>query len=286
MKYNSNLHSKSFIAKGILGKLESIFTSISKNRNDVLILNYHGIQDQFVSNFENQIEFLVQHFTPISPAEFEQQVDNKTINSISKPYLLITFDDGILNNLNALNILDKYNIKAYFFIVPDFVNSHSPKEFFIKNIRPIINPHIDNQPKDFTPLSWDQIREIKDKEHRIGSHTLTHTLTTEASNDELIKEIIESKKTLEKELNCVINSFCSINNTFLSVNKTAAKLIKENYKYHFTTIAGANIPLNNMAIRRVNVEAYWPENAFKYAIGKWELKRWKNKAIEVDQLMS
>lgn len=286
MKFNSQLHSKNFFIKGILGKIESTFGNISKNRNDILVLNYHGIQKAFIDNFDQQLQFLLQHFSPISPEEFEKEIDNKNINQTNKPKFLLTFDDGILNNLNAINILEKYNIKAYFFIIPDFVNSKKPKEFFIRNIRPVINSHIDSNAEDFSPLSWEQIQEIIRKGHQIGSHTSSHTLTSESSDEELTYEIIESKKVLEEKLNCKIRSFCSINNTFASVNKNAARLIRLHYDFHFTTIAGKNIPFNQFAIKRVNVEAFWPDNTFRYAIGKWELKRWKEKAKKIDELMA
>ena len=61
MKYNSILHTKVFLIKGILGKLESLISNISKNRNDIIVLNYHGVQKKFIESFEWQVNFLLQN---------------------------------------------------------------------------------------------------------------------------------------------------------------------------------------------------------------------------------
>jgi len=285
MKYNSILHTKVFLIKGILGKLESLISNISKNRNDIIVLNYHGVQKKFIESFEWQVNFLLQNFDPITPAEFEDLIESSEDLKYSKPKFLLTFDDGIRNNLNAISILNKYSLKAYFFIVPQFVDSEDPKEFFLNNIRPIINSNIDSNLEDFTPLVWSELKTLSENGHYIGAHTNTHAMTKNFRDEQLDFEIINSKQTLESMLDLEINAFCSINNTLESVNARAAKKIKENYKLHFTTVAGKNIPLNKHSIKRVNVESNWTDSAFKYALGNWDQKRWKQKINEVDNLM-
>jgi peptidoglycan/xylan/chitin deacetylase (PgdA/CDA1 family) len=285
MKYNPSLHTKSLLIKGLLGKAESFVSNISKNRNDVIILNYHGTQKPFLENFEWQIEFLLKHFDPITPMEFEKIIETSQKLKIKKPKFLLTFDDGILNNLNIINLLKKHSLEAYFFIIPEFVDAIKPKTFFIENIRPIINPKIDNNKEDFTPLAWADIAELIKHGHTIGAHTSSHMMTKETCGERLEYEIVKAKQILEDKLNILIKTFCSINNTLESVNSKAALKIKENYQFHFTTIAGKNIPFLPFSIKRTNVESHWNNNAFKYAIGKWEQKRWKNKVLEVNQLM-
>ena len=110
-------------------------------------------------------------------------------------------------------------------------------------------------------------------------------MTKETSGERLEYERVKAKQILEDKLNIPIKTFCSINNTLESVNSKAALKIKKNYQFHFTTIAGKNIPFLPFSIKRTNVESHWNNNAFKYAIGKWEQKRWKSKILEVNQLM-
>jgi len=285
MKYNPALHNKSLLLKSLLGKTESLISNISANRNDIIVLNYHGIQKPFVENFEWQIKFLLQHFDPITPSEFEKKTATPDKLKLGKSKFLLTFDDGILNNSNIIELLEKYSLKAYFFIIPGFVNAIDPKTFFIENIRPIINTNIDNEKEDFTPLTWPDLNKIVERGHFIGAHSFSHTMTNETTGVDLDLEIIKAKQILEEQLNIPINTFCSINNTLQSVNAEAALKIKENYKFHFTTIAGENDPFLPFCIKRINVESHWNTGAFKYALGKWEQKRWKSKILKVNHLM-
>jgi peptidoglycan/xylan/chitin deacetylase (PgdA/CDA1 family) len=84
---------------------------------DVPILMYHaideykghGIQELYVTpaNFESQMQYLKEAgFTPITFDDF------KKIKDIPKP-ILITFDDGYQNNINAYHILKKLNSPSF-----------------------------------------------------------------------------------------------------------------------------------------------------------------------------
>ena len=93
--------------------------------NSTLNLIYHGIVKKdstyytlrhlTAEQFEKQLQYYKKHFDIISiPEAFEryrQGVKNK------RKTLTISFDDGYMNNLsNALPLLEKYKIKATFFI--------------------------------------------------------------------------------------------------------------------------------------------------------------------------
>ena len=69
-----------------------------------------------VSNFERQMIYLSKNYNIIS---FDDLYN--TISSTKTP-LVITFDDGYLDNLiNALPILEKYNIPATIYITTKFL---------------------------------------------------------------------------------------------------------------------------------------------------------------------
>lgn len=289
MTINLKIHNISHIIKSILGSIEFLFTKKNISNSSLFVVNYHGTQKKFIQNFENQICFFRKNYTIISP----EQLDNFYLNKLEhKKYLLITFDDGIKNNLRALQILDKYNIKAYFFIVPDFIDTdnYKQKDFFLKNIRPVINPNIDHNSEDFNSLSWTEIKEMIMKGHRIGSHTKSHNLISEkSSNTQSEQQIIDSKEIIEeqlKNLNIHLDAFCSINNTSESVGKKEMQLIQQTYKYHFTTFPGPNFPTSSkLLIKRANIESFWLMGAVKYALGKWDLKRWEKRVKGFEALL-
>ena len=125
-----------------------------------------------------------------------------------------------------------------------------------------------------------------DKKNAVGSHTLSHRMDKNNLNYDNDKEIINSKRIIEEQLNIEINSFCSINNSLKSLNKDAARKIKKVYKFHFTTISGYNLNKNKLSIKRINVEAHWTKYQFLFALGKIDNLRWSRKRKQVDFLMT
>lgn len=277
MKYNKQIHNFSHCLKSIIGSVISF--DVLRAKDQLIVLNYHGTQKKFINNFIDQINYLKQHYKIITPNEFVELM--KGGKPISGKKVLLTFDDGIKNNLNAIMVLDSLGISAYFFVVPEFVNTDADKQkaYFIKNIRPMINPVIDNENEDFGALSWEDLKCIADK-HTIGCHTYTHTLVKDTLNDnDLEKELVHSKTIIENKLGIKVDSFCSINNTLLSIGKKECELVDKHYLYHFTTFGGNNIIPQPQLIRRVNVESHWLKGAFKFALSFIELNRWE-KAVK------
>lgn len=281
MGIDPKIHNTNHILKSMLGSFEAMLSPQSEI-NELTVVNYHGTQKKFIPHFRKQLEYFLSKYEVLDPAELRSFYSSK-LKPGNKPFLLLSFDDGVLNNLYAAEILDELKIKAIFFVIPDFIDTPADKqkEYFIKNIRPAINPNIDSEEEDFKAISWEGLRSLRNKGHSIGSHTTTHTLVAKNSSTEnSIREVAESRSRIAQELNLNIDSidtFCSINNTLESIGEKELKLIKENYRFHFTTIPGRNSPDSDpFYIKRCNIESHWLEGAMKYALGKWDLKRWKS----------
>ena len=100
---------------------------------NTVILNYHRVlndsefneeirpdNDLVVSKsiFEKQINFIKENFNPISINKISEEADYK------KKRIVITFDDGYLDNLNnALPILKKYECPAIIYITTSFLDN-------------------------------------------------------------------------------------------------------------------------------------------------------------------
>ncbi|CAN5882197.1 polysaccharide deacetylase family protein [soil metagenome] len=276
MNYTSSIHDIKHLVKAVLGRAEYITSGLKLPGSDLLVLNYHGTQKKYLGEFEKQLNFLQQHFEFVSP-EFLNGFYSGNIAD-KKPKVLITFDDGIRNNMYAAELLAARGIKALFLIVPGFVDCAESEQhaYFIENIRPVIHTAIDNEPEDTTSLSWEELRKISAMGHGIGSHSYTHTLVTgNFSQEESEKEIISSKKRITEMLGIVPGSFCAPNNSLLSCGKQEMELIKKEYRYFLSTFPGSNTENKNpYFIKRSNVEAHWMEGAFIRAIGIKDRKRW------------
>lgn len=275
MNFNSVIHSKFHVAKAIIGSIT--FPFFSGEKDQLIVLNYHGTQKKFIPNFIDQLNFLEKNYEIISPLEFNDLITG--VKPVKGKKLLLTFDDGIKNNRLAIEVLNKRNISAYFFVVPAFIDTpkKDQKKYFIENIRPVINPFIDDDINDFLALSWDDLEEIS-KKHILGCHTYSHTMIKDSLNeDDLKKEVLKSKEIIENSIKFKISSFCSINNTLLTIGKKEKQLIEKNYSYHFTTFGGNNLNIDPFLIKRINIESHWLKGALKFALSPFEFNRWTKK---------
>lgn len=284
MLFDPRIHSFAQLAKSILGQLEKLRGGLNYPSKELLVLNYHSTPKKFIPNFQEQVQFLLQHFNILSPSHLRQYYAGNY--SPDKCSLLFTFDDGLKNNLHAVRVLDENKIKALFFVVPGFIEAANQKEFYLKNIRPVVNTKIDREEEDFAALSWSNLSDLIKNGHAIGAHTLTHTLVAESSSAENSeREITGCGNILEKKLGVNPDSFCSINDTLVSTGKKEKALIEKNYSFHFTTLPGFNaLHKNPLFIKRRNVECYWPNGAFYFALGKSDLKRWEKKIALYESL--
>jgi peptidoglycan/xylan/chitin deacetylase (PgdA/CDA1 family) len=279
MTYNPNIHALPHLIKSVFGHAEYFFTGLNYGPDELLVVNYHSTPAKYMDEFRSQIRFFQKKFNIISPAELDDYFAGRL--KTKKSNLLITFDDGLKNNLHAAKVLEEFGIKAFFFLVPAFLNCKpsEQKNYYLKNIRPLVNKAIDNQDEDFSAMTDSDIKALIAKGHAIGSHTYTHTLVASRSDEaNSEKEIVSSKSELERRFGLPLDSFCSINNTLESIGSKEKKLIEGYYNYHFTTIPGFNKNQRDpLFIRRRNIECFWLKGAVYFALGKWDLGRWKEK---------
>ena len=149
-------------------QVSSIIPVVSDSRDavELPILMYHGITDVSASvdeytilaeTFENDLKWLGDNgFTSISVKQLINYVDNGS--ALPEKPVLITFDDGYVNNYNfALPLLEKYHMKAVISIIGKKADESSGDMY-----RNISN----------SSLSWGEIALLSASENiEIGSHT-------------------------------------------------------------------------------------------------------------------
>jgi len=133
--------------------------------------------------------------------------------------VMLTFDDGHDNHYSeAFPLLEKYNMKGVFYVITDKMSN------------------------DPVHLTWDQVREIADAGHEIGSHTLTHRELNTLGLDDLKNELEASKKKIEEEINQPIISLCYPVGRY---NDVVIEEAKKHYLFARTTEAGKQFKLND-----------------------------------------
>jgi peptidoglycan/xylan/chitin deacetylase (PgdA/CDA1 family) len=180
----------------IFGNITQKFTSLVKNKRiyrnliekkgGIYILMYHSVSknknqstfpyDISESSFKDQLLILNDFVEFVHPADL---CSKRSIPITDQPQVLITFDDGYYNNYSiAAPILRDLGIPALFFV---------PTKF------------IDDSLKTF--LNWSQVQELaNDDLFVIGSHTCSHWNLKVMNSDDIIYEIQNSKKQLEKNI--------------------------------------------------------------------------------------
>lgn len=159
-------------------------------KKGLVVLLYHSVSnkksftslDKFNVNleqFEKQIKFLKKMGYESVRAENIDEILKSELYK-TKRFVLITFDDGYKNNLDAAKILKKYNFSAIFFIATDYIGKS-----------------LDNTPM----LDENDIKHLITLNMQIGSHSHFHTKLSELTQEEIIDNIVQSKQILSKYQN-------------------------------------------------------------------------------------
>ena len=292
MLFDYRIHNISHVIKALLGHLEYVFFKSNYDPRSLYVLNFHGTPKKFLRNFEAQIQFLKKKFQFLTPDEAISFLRGENMSLRGGPFMLITFDDNLSNNAHAIEILEKYNIRALHFVITDFLNCPKSvqRSFYQEKIRPVINASIEKNEEDLTAYTWDQMKIWIKNGHKFGVHTKSHTMVKDKLGEaELHQEMVSCKYEMAEQLGIAAEAipfFCSINDTPTTIGKKELACIRGNYEFHFTTLAGSNTPATHkMGIRRLNIESFWMMGAVKYTLGNWNLKRWKRRLQDFDNLL-
>jgi len=108
-------------------------------------------------------------------------------------------------------------------------------------------------PGEFSPLTWEQVREMDAAGIEIGSHTLTHPILTNISRDRLRRELNESRLRLEEVLRRKVDLFCYPNGDYDVM--VSNEVERAGYKCAVTSRHGLNDrDANPLALRRIHTE--------------------------------
>jgi len=187
-----------------------------------------------------------------------------------KANVLLTFDDGYYNNMLALNILERYNLKATFFFVKNqvinqklfwwdvyYAHMIKLKPFAIiyeemQDLKKFTSVDIERGLKErfgekafdatedlFRPMRTEELKEFsKHASVRIGVHSASHEILTNCSKEDMRQEMISCKDFLEK-VTSEKKLFISYPNGNFD-DKVVATAKELGFKFGFTTISGLN----------------------------------------------
>jgi peptidoglycan/xylan/chitin deacetylase (PgdA/CDA1 family) len=163
----------------------------------IAVLCYHSIHPtRWIASanpelFEAHLTWLAENCTCVHFRDIPRFVRE---GSPGRPVVAITFDDGYDDNHDfALPLLDRFGLPATFFITPGFIeNDPEVVAKFEKALR--------SRDRDFRPMSWSQVTELRDAGMEIGAHTYSHPNLSLLPASRVTWELAHSKEVLEREL--------------------------------------------------------------------------------------
>lgn len=133
------------------------------------------------------MEWVREQFNVVSLRSLTEDRDS----SVSKPRLVITFDDGYRDNYtNALPVLDRLGLVATFFVTTGTVGGE-------------LKTHSGPLPT----MTRDQLIDLADRGHEVGSHGGTHRSLIDLPEGDIHREVSESRERLESWLGETVTSF-------------------------------------------------------------------------------
>lgn len=248
------------LARRIVGSVNAITHSASKERNNVRILTYHRVNDNErdtvavrLEDFDWHMEYLASHYPVVSLLDAPRIISNKE----KRTYVVVTFDDGYSDNfINALPILEKYGISATFFVTTAYIGTN---RVFPWDVRDRVSAPL---------MTWDNLHNLVARGHAIGAHTRNHYRLSELDRPGLEAEILGSGEDIEKRLGISVDTFAYPFGRLEHFNAAAEDIVKSKYKLCCTSIRGENgaALLNLHRLRRSSVQQWWGHDDFRAEI--------------------
>lgn len=152
---------------------------------EVLVINYHQITPE-----GSDVGSKINRIYCVNKSIFEEQIRTLIKNKIP----ILTIDDILNDNLHSpLSVaitVDDGNSSDYQIVYPFLKRNNIKATFFL-----LTNKHV----------NWNHINEMINQGFVIGSHGVSHRNLTKLNESEVMRELLDSKKTIEKNTHRPVN---------------------------------------------------------------------------------
>ena len=226
----------------------------------VRIVHYHSVFDDELESFARQLAFLVDTFEPVSLTE---AVKRLRMGAGEGRELAVTFDDGFRNQFrNAAPRLAEHGVSACFFLITGLVSAtpHLAAQMCLDRL------HL---PRPVEPLSWEEVEELLELGHEIGSHTRTHPNLVELEPPAMEEELRSSKEELEQRLGRPIAHVSAPYGDRARFSPEVSRAARTaGYASCSTALRGVNGAGQDLfSLRRNHLDASWPVAHLRYFLG-------------------
>ena len=190
------------------------------------------LYDVSAENFRLQLNWLKEHL-------YRTVTIRKNLDAFSTKEILLTFDDGEMNNCTvALPLLKEFGFTGHFFLIAKRIGKNGY-------------------------MGWEQIRRLNKEGMIIGSHGFSHEILTNLLDTQIQEELSASKKYLERNLGLPVESI-SIPRGFCD-EKILRMAMEAGYRYIFVSEKPEKVQTEN-CFSRVAVKSNWTIDRFAQAV--------------------
>lgn len=281
------------IAEKLLSNTQVDRLSRHLSRNHLLVLAYHGVED--AGTFREQIRWLLKIRTPVSLEMFHDHVVDG--QPLPESPFLITFDDGRRSVLSCgLPVLQELDVPAALFVIAGLIGTRDPYWWdevselsssggrsdvsdlagmdlvrFLKTVPNDLRlkalndlrstaPH---EASEYPHLTVDELRFLDQSQVTIGSHSLTHPLMDQCSQDVIDSELTRSKSLLEDWLDRPVTALAYPNGNISDAVVTAARGSGHELGFLFDHRMESRVSVDPLRISRLRVNATTSIDHFK-----------------------
>jgi peptidoglycan/xylan/chitin deacetylase (PgdA/CDA1 family) len=206
--------------------------NLLKPRNEIRVLAYHRVNVEKDSGKGSEWNVTPERFKAqmglIKQGGYEVLTVREALEYLNcgadfpERAICLTFDDGYRDNYTfALPILERFNLKATFYLVTGYIGSDRVFEW-IRDSKGM-SDDVSVSRSEFMPLNWDQVLEMERRGMEFGSHSHSHRSLSEIDPGIIAGELGESIRELEKHLSDGAYSFACP----FGVWREAAEKLKE-----------------------------------------------------------
>jgi peptidoglycan/xylan/chitin deacetylase (PgdA/CDA1 family) len=225
---------------------------------------HHIFRDEEVL-LRRLLEKLSRHHTFISHNEAINKILTGTID---RPYVCISSDDGLKNNLRAAAILNEFGIKGCFFVCPSMIGENEYEKIKKFTLQQLHLPAVEF-------MNWNDIEKLQQQGHEIGGHTMSHVNLAKCDHNQLTDEIGNCYTEIVKHCGSVKHFAYPYGRYFHFTEKARQLVFSSGFESCASAERGCHISKTgttmnkeDLFIRRDHVILTWPINHILYFMAR------------------
>lgn len=234
-----------------------------------LILMYHGIcDDGEASRWSVSIDEFNRQLGIIKEAGLRPgRISDLAAGNATNGEIYITFDDGLKNNLLAVDSLVSHSMVASWYVVASAIGKVADWE--------------DDKPRGEAMLGWDDLRDMQEAGMEMGSHGLDHVRMNVLDDRRLEEQLRESRLMLEDKLS---ESIQSLAYPYGAVDERVSQFAeKSGYRLGLTCRSGFINPGRHSRLLLPRVAVYGQDSISQFCrklafasnrVGNWALAKY------------